>query len=352
MTNPSAGYPDTKIRQPESASLDWDDLRLLLAVVKTGSFRRTATTLGLTQPTISRRMARLEETIGAQLVDRSKNGVVLTREGQRIVEELQIAHGAIHRAIGKARSPLQRSQDVKLVTTDGLAVYWLSYFLPYLFDRNPELELRVFTASDPETDRRGHFDLSIHFFQPNDPNLITTRLGALHFIPFASPAYLAKHGRPRTTVELGQHRLLDYILYLIDKGSWMTRLPDSIEQVRSSLFTNSTAALAEAVRKGAGIALLPTYGLVFENGFVPLDVGLRFMTPFWVCYRQEALEKQPVRNVIGFLKHIFDRRTMPWFADHYVSPATFKNLTPEQVMASFAWPNVDAGSDGALAQEI
>lgn len=132
----------------------------------------------------------------------------------------------------------------------------------------------------------------------------------------------------------------------------MTRLPDSIEQVRSSLFTNSTAALAEAVRKGAGIALLPTYGLVFENGFVPLDVGLRFMTPFWVCYRQEALEKQAVRSVLGFLKHIFVKRTMPWFADHYVSPATFKDLTPEQIMANTGAPKEGEEPDESLTEQV
>src|SRR5262252_7447267 len=90
-------YPHTeKLEQSLAALPDWDDLRVLLSVVQTGSFSKTASALGLTQPTVSRRVARLEKLVGAQLVDRTNNGTVLTVEGQKVIEELHIAHGAIN----------------------------------------------------------------------------------------------------------------------------------------------------------------------------------------------------------------------------------------------------------------
>src|SRR5215472_15686035 len=142
-------YPHTKKLEQSLAGLpDGDDLRVLLSVVQTGSFSKTAGELGLTQPTVSRRVARLEKLVGAQLVERTNNGAALTVEGQKVIEELHIAHGAINRAVFRVRSSLPRSEPVTVLTTDGIAAYWLPHFLPFLYDRYPDFELRALTASD------------------------------------------------------------------------------------------------------------------------------------------------------------------------------------------------------------
>jgi len=117
------------------------------------------------------------------------------------------------------------------------------------------------------------------------------------------------------------------------------------EEARALFFTNSSSALAESVRHGVGIALLPTYGLVFEKGFETLDIGLHFATPFWLCYHKDALAKQSARIAVQFLKHIFNRKSMPWFADEFVSPDDFPVITTAEVMASFS-------SAGAVSSTI
>lgn len=329
--------PHTEASELASGLPDWDDFRLLLAVAQLGSISRAAQALGVSQPTVSRRVERLEETIGVRLLDRSTAGAVLTPEGQRIVEELNVAHSAIQRAVQSADKKTARLDDVKLIMTDGLATYWLPRFLPHLFRRHPEIELRTFTTSNSRGEQRGqNFDLSIHYIQPTDPNLVATRLGTLHFMPYASPEYLCEAGTPKNAAELSQHRLLDYILYIIDKGTWMTRLPAVIGESRAQLFTNSSAALCESVRNHAGIALLPTYVSVYEQGLVPLDVDLRFATPFWLCYTQEAILRPSVKVMVAFLKHIFDRRRMPWFADNYIPASAFRPVPPGELMAKFA----------------
>jgi len=330
--------PNTEPSEPVSGLLPgWDDFRLLLAVAQFGSITRAASALGVSQPTVSRRVERLEGSIGVRLLDRSQAGAVLTPEGQRIVEELNVAHGAILRAIQSVGSTATRLDEVKFVTTDGLASYWLPRFLPHFLNAHRDIEFRLYTTSDSRDEQKGrNFDLSIHFIQPTDPNLMTVRLGTLHFVPYASPAYLSEHGTPCTAEELGQHRLLDYILYIIDKGTWMTRLPALVGEARAQLFTNSSAALCESVRHGTGIALLPTYISVFEQGLVPLDVDLHFETPFWLCYPQEAAGRRSVQIATAFLKHIFNRRLMPWFADSFVSPLGFSATSAEDIMATFS----------------
>ncbi len=329
----------TDNREPARFALpDWDDFRLLLSVAELGSISRAAGALGLTQPTVSRRLDRFESSIGVRVIDRLPSGAVLTAEGQRIVEQLNIAYGAIERALSTARKPRTLSDDVKLLMTDGMATYWLPRFMPYLLERHDNLEFRIYTTSEGGASQRGHFDLSIHYIQPTDPNLVIARLGTLHFLPYASPGYLARCGTPRSHEELSRHCLLDSILYLIDKGSWMTRLPAVLSEARARLFTNSSAALVENVRQGAGIALLPSYLSAFEDGIVPLDIDLRFETPFWLCYAPESAGKRGVRTAIEFLKHIFNRRAMPWFADDYVPPAAFVAPDAETVMTKFDPP--------------
>ena len=334
MPLPPANNPDAIAAIP-----DWDDLRLLLVVARFGSISRAAQALGISQPTMSRRIERLETTIGTRLLDRSTSGAELTPEGQRIVGELNVAHDAIQRAVQSVDVKGPRLHDVKLLMTDGLATYWLPRFLPHFFKKHPEVELRAFTTSESRGEQRGqNFDLSIHYIQPTDPNLVAARLGTLHFMPYASSEYLRENGTPGNAAELARHRLLDYILYIIDKGTWMTRLPAVVEESRTQLFTNSSAALCESVRNHAGIALLPTYISVYEQGLVPLDVDLRFATPFWLCYPQEAISRPSVKTVVAFLKHIFDRHSMPWFADHYVPISSFPAMIPADLMAKFYAP--------------
>src|SRR5215469_18263383 len=112
-------YPHTKIEEPFSGPIpDWDDFRLLLSVVQLGSFSRAAAALGIQQPTVSRRIERLEERLGVRLMDRTNRGAALTPEGQRVVAELNIAHNALLKAMQGAQAAEPRLGDVKILTTD------------------------------------------------------------------------------------------------------------------------------------------------------------------------------------------------------------------------------------------
>src|SRR2546430_586406 len=156
--------PNTKIEEPIPGAIpDWDDFRLLLSVVQLGSFARAASALGIQQPTVSRRIDRLEATLGVRLIDRTSHGAALTPEGERVVAELNVAHSALLKAVHGAQAADPRLDEVKLLTTDGIAAYWLVRFLPFLFELHPDFEMRVFTTTDAGTERRGHFDLTIHY---------------------------------------------------------------------------------------------------------------------------------------------------------------------------------------------
>jgi DNA-binding transcriptional LysR family regulator len=311
---------------------NWDDFRLLMAVLRSGSLTKAGRALGLSQATVSRQMDKLERGVGIRLLERSTSGAELTPDGIRLLEELREVWEKFGRAIDRMKSSSRERAIAKMVTTDGVATYWIPRFLSWL---NDDVELRLFTALEAGQDKFENFDLSIHYMQPNNPNAMVTKLGMFHFMPFASPDYLARRGMPRSPKDLANHDLLDHAIYLIDKGTWQTRLPSDAGEARISLYTNSSTVLGECVRNGLGICWLPTYVPMVDSKFVPIDVGLHLSTPVFLCYHRDSEAKPGVRAVIHFLKHIFDRKRMPWLRDEFVLPSEFPPMTTQDIMASF-----------------
>jgi len=101
------------------ADVDWDDFRVFLEVVRTGSFNRAATRLKMTQPTVSRRLVRLESAIGVRLFDRDRRGPRLTYEGQRIFTDANAAQTALTRAANHASKAIATSSWVTALPATG-----------------------------------------------------------------------------------------------------------------------------------------------------------------------------------------------------------------------------------------
>lgn len=302
-----------------SEDLNWDDFRVFLEVVRTGSFNRAAAKLNMTQATVSRRLARLEAQIGVRLFDRDRRGPRLTFEGQRIFNDTSAAHFALTRAAHQGAGAASRLEgDCKIVVGDGLAAYWMARFLPAFYTRYPGIELKLFGAFASSADNRVLFDLQIEYDEPSGADRAALRLGAIHFIPFASMEYLRRNGVPRTLEDLERHRLLDRAIFLAGLGSWAPWR----ENKRTALYTDLSTCVGEAVRHGAGIGLLPTYAATIDPAFAPIEIGIRFRRPIFVSYQRDAPKNWAVSSTIEFLKQtVFDLKTMPWFREEFEFPS-------------------------------
>jgi DNA-binding transcriptional LysR family regulator len=301
--------------------LAWDDFRIFLAVVQTGSVNRAAMQLGLSQPTASRRLSRLEERIGARLFDRDRTGPRLTHHGRRILNDVSAAGYSLNRASRTASALQGRIEgDCRVVMGDGLATYWMPRFLNQFYELHPNIELKMFVAQDSTAGKNEAFDIQLHYYEPVEVDPVTMRVATLHFVPFASRAYLSTHRAPRTIADLADHRMLEMSAYRVDKGPW-SDLMKGAEMQTPPLLTNQSAPLAEAVRQGVGIALLPTYIVATDDRLVPLDIGLHLPAPVYMSFQREVAKKWSVRAVIDFLRDsVFQRKTMPWFGEEYVFP--------------------------------
>lgn len=325
--------------------LAWDDFRIFLAVVQTGSVNRAAVRLGLSQPTASRRLSRLERRLGVRLFDRDRTGPRLTHQGRRILNDVSAAGYSLNRASRNVSALQGRIEgDCRIVMGDGLATYWMPRFLGKFYELHPNIELKMFVAQDSTAGKNESFDVQFHYYEPVEVDPVSIRVATMHFLPFASRAYLERHDAPKSVADLADHRMLEMTAYRIDKGPWSHWLKGAPMQ-SAPLLTNQSAPLAEAVRQGVGIALLPTYIVVTDDEFVPLDIGLHLPAPVYMSFQRDVAKKWSVRAVIDFMRDVvFQRKSMPWFTEEFNFPtpawsATLDDpVSPVPRSALTQWP--------------
>jgi|HubBroStandDraft_5_1064220.scaffolds.fasta_scaffold25199_5 DNA-binding transcriptional LysR family regulator len=300
--------------------IDWDDFRVFLAVAENGSLRKAAKVLALSQSTVTRRIAKLEEGIGSQLFVPGRLGQELTFEGREVLNDAKAAEVSLIRASATRTSTRAVEGDCKLLVSDGLATYWFTRFVPGFQAAYPNIDLRIFSTPDPSVRQRPPYDLQIQYSAAEEPDSIPVRLGTLHFMLFASPDYLTAFGTPRVFEDLADHRLLDLTLQLSSKGRFSSF--STVDRAPAThFFSNSSCVLAEAVRGGAGISMLPTYATLVDARFVPLLPAHHWGTGVFVNFDRETAQQPAVRAVLNYLKDtIFDRKNMPWFRDEFIAP--------------------------------
>ncbi len=303
----------------------WDDYRYFLATSEAGSFTKAASDLGVTQSTLSRRIEHLEQQLGVRLFVRTQSGVTLTPEGESILQAAREIEAKILEIQGSLIGADTRLEGtVRISVTDGLATYWMGPAIPEFHDRHPEILLDLQCSTEPADVARMETELAFRFQEPQEADLIAVRLGVLHFVPWASPAYLKRHGVPQTPEELLSHRLLDHTDYYQDDGNWTSWFALARAANLMRYRCNSSPALLNAIGNGVGIGLLPTYICEFVEGVVPIDLDVRTHSNFWLVYHPELRETARVRAVIDWVRGLFDKQAWPWFRDEFHPPVMRK----------------------------
>jgi len=305
---------------PPVKTPDWDDFRLFSAVVRAGSFTRAARDLKLSEPTISRRIKRLEELLGARLFDRGQAGPRLTREGKRVLDHANAAERSLGRAMAAPQEGARGVDgDCSVVMGEGLGAYWMPPFVTAFFDRHPAIDLRLFTTQAVAQDQTTLYDLQVQYLQPLEADHVAIRIATLHFVLYASESYLSRFGTARSMEDLRNHRIADSASALAARGSLMSWTNISKDPV---LLTNSNVILADVIRGGGAMGLMPTFTSALDPALVAVLPDLHYSAPVFLCFERAAGGKPAARAVIDYLKRqAFDPKHMPWFAERFAPPA-------------------------------
>ncbi len=246
------------------------EYELYARVIETGSLAAAGRTLNLSPAMVSKRIAALEERLGARLLHRTTRKLATTAAGQRfyerVVEILAASRAAESLVTGAAGEPSGR---LRLTAPTSFGRLHVAPHLKAFLDRWPRLELEL-DLSDGYVDLVGErIDLAIRIAPGIEGGLTGHRLAPNRRLLCASPAYLKQHGAPARLQDLRRHRLLaadgQLPWRLQGKGGQVVAVPGD-----SAVRTNSSEVVRELAIAGLGIALRSTWdiGNELRNGLL------------------------------------------------------------------------------------
>lgn len=245
--------------------LDWDKLRVFYAVAQASSFTHAGGALHLSQSAVSRQISTLEESLGVVLFHRHARGLLLTEQGEILLQTVRDVYGrlagvedAVRESKDHPKGPLKVSTPVTFGTL------WLTPRIMEFKELYPEIEIRL-VLDDGELDlSMREADIAIRTFSSTQPDLIQRHLMMHHNSIFASKGYLEKHGVPEKPEDLVNHQIIAFgeesrlpfsdVNWHLDVG-----MGDSGERHKPVFRVNTLIAMLKAVQSGLGISALPNY---------------------------------------------------------------------------------------------
>jgi len=238
------------------------DIAVFVQVVDAGSFTAAAEKLGLSKSVASKYVTRLEERLGARLLNRTTRRLSLTEVGQVFYTSSQQGLREIEEAESEV-SKLQSSPRgvLRLNAPMSFGILHISPALPDFLNQYPELSIDM-SLDDRRVDLvEEGFDLAIRIGELPDSSLVARRLGPCRHVVCGAPDYFKNHGVPQTPDDLRHHNAISY-KYQDTPSEWHFISPNKSVvhvPVSGSIQINNSLGLREALLHGAGITLTPTF---------------------------------------------------------------------------------------------
>jgi DNA-binding transcriptional LysR family regulator len=277
--------------------IEWDDLRFILAVARSGSALRAAQSLGVNQTTVTRRMANLEAVVGADLIERKQSGYQLTALGKRIAasaERVEDEVKALESMLGAAKRALTGS--VCVTTSEMLASILITPLLREFRKQHPGILVELIAADRKLDLARGEADVALRAtLRPEGAGIVARRLTRAPWSVYCSRSYADEHGTPATLEALDGHAVVSVEGELANLAGprLLTRMtPSSRISARSNSLTNLVLTLKE----GLGIAMLPCMAGDSEPDLVRCLPPLAEVEgELWLIIREEVKSAPHIR---------------------------------------------------------
>jgi DNA-binding transcriptional LysR family regulator len=234
---------------------DWDDLRVFLALAKAGKLTAVAKKLGVSHPTVARRVKQLETALGARLFDRLPDRFALTAAGEGLLADAQAmedAAAAIHRRSAELGDTVHGTVRISAgeAVTDFLARH-----LKHLRRELNRIEFELVASHTLANLSRREADLMIRESAPDQASIITRKLGRVAYAVYAA-RHLPLPGTTREHLKRMPWIGFDEEHMYMPGQAWIAALLDG---ARPAIRSNDWLIVLEAARGGAGLAVLPCY---------------------------------------------------------------------------------------------
>jgi DNA-binding transcriptional LysR family regulator len=285
----------------EPELLETAELAAFVRTVDAGSLSRAAKELGVPRATLGRRLARLEERLGARLLRRTTRKLVLTEEGRVLYASGSAALTAMREAAASVGRETGAIRGRLRVSVPPMADPRLNALVARFLAAHPEVTLEITFSTAAVSFGEDGFDVALRASAAIDPALVRRPLASVRLIAVASPAYLAKHGTPERASDLATHACIrGFARGEHATSEWPT--PKGAIRVSGPLATNDVQLQADAAAAGLGIALAPEMIVaerIARGELVEVLTGeVGVMTSIAVVYPERKLLRPVVRAFV------------------------------------------------------
>ncbi|WP_137132470.1 LysR family transcriptional regulator [Rhizobium sp. FY34] len=282
--------------------MDWDNVRIFLAVAREGQLLSASRRLGLNHATLGRRINALEDGLRTRLLIRKPNGCELTADGhaflvsaERIEAEMLVAQART----GEVNAPIEGT--VRIGAPDGFGVSFLAPRLGTLIQRHPNLRIQLVPVARSFSLSQREADIAVTVERPSQGRLVSSKLTDYTLGLYASRDYLARNGEPATLEQLRQHPRIGYVDDLI----FSPQLNFTGEVMRdwdAGFEISSAMGQTEAVRTGAGIGILHDYIARQAPELARILPEISIRRAYWTSTHESLRDLMRIRTVIAFLQ--------------------------------------------------
>lgn len=286
----------------QSITFDWNQARAFLVTAEEGSLSAAARALKLTQPTLSRQVAALEETLGVTLFERVNKSLILTEAGVELAEHVRAMGEAASRVSLSASGQSQQIEGlVTISTTDVMAAYLLPDILRDLRRKAPGIEIKVVSTNSVSDLRRREADIAIRHVEPDHPELYARKLRDARGQIFAARSYLQQFGRKLTKEDAPK---LDFLGYEDNEQliGYLRAMGLDVTQANIKLSSPSLIVAWEYVRLGFGLGVGADEVADRCPDIVPAFEDVAPVTfPIWLVTHRELHTSLRIRTVFDHL---------------------------------------------------
>lgn len=280
--------------------MDWNDLRYFLAVARTRSLTLASTTLRVSQSTVSRRVAELEESIGMTLFQRHQTGYFLTDEGREVFRQAELVEDSIM-ALERGAAGLDKKPagTVRLATSENLATDLVIPALAAFRELYPGICLEIITSTATAELGRREADIALRVVRPTRGNLKVRRVGHMTYSVYGSRDYIERHPYVEGEPLGGRHFIAwDDSHAHLPAADWLAREHPGC---KVALVTSSLPAQIAAVRAGLGLAVIPDFLTLNDDFIRVIPNDQMFSADVWLVTHADLAGSARVRAIADFL---------------------------------------------------
>ena len=283
--------------------MNWDDLRLFLAVAREGQMLGAANRMGISQARLSRHISALETAIGARLFDRTTRGSALTADGTALFETAERMEAEVLAGTARLRGRDAIAGTIRIGTPDGFGSAFLAPRLGRFRDAYPDLRIqlvpvpRSFSLSEREA------DLAIMVGRPDKGRLRAKKLVDYSLGLYAAHDYLVRTGCPETIDALRTHTRIGYVDDLIYSPE-LNYAQEFARDWTSDIEVSTAIGQFEAVKAGAGIGICHDFMAAGSEGLIRLFPDLSVTRSYWIVWHENQAVERRVHAVVDMLDRI------------------------------------------------